>query len=443
MSSKIDYRIRFGVLTGVSASLIASVLLLAACSDRGKKEVADATPEAVVRTVERRAEPLTTQQPGRLEAFRSADVRARAGGVVIERKYQEGQKVARGDVLFRIDPQPLSAALDAARGALAKAQAEHDSARDKIERYRGLLEERAISAREDAESRAAEARTRAEVLAARAEVRKAELNLGYTSVVSPIAGRVRRAEVTEGALVGLDSPTLLTRVEQIDPIYVNFSQPAAEVYAMTRDLRAGKLQHGNEASAPQVHVTLPDGREYTLPGKLLFTDLAVDPGTDTIAMRALLPNPDGVLLPGAFVQVRMQGAVNPNIVRVPRESLTRTGDGAIVRVVDAQGKVHDTKVRAEAIDGRDWLVTDGLKGGEQVIVQNVAQFSDGMQVKVKADGAGTKAATAATANPSTTAATVATAVTAATSATSDDAGSQDNPASAAPARAGPASKAET
>ncbi|ODP34425.1 efflux RND transporter periplasmic adaptor subunit [Pandoraea sp. ISTKB] len=388
MSSKIDYRTRFGLLTGVSASLIASVLLLSACSDRGKKETADATPEAVVRTVERRAEPLTTQQPGRLEAYRSADVRARAGGVVMERKYQEGQKVTKGEVLFRIDPQPLSAALDAARGALAKAQAEHDSARDKIERYRGLLESHAISAREDAESRAAEARTRAEVLAARAEVRKAELNLGYTNVVSPIAGRVRRAEVTEGALVGLDSPTLLTRVEQIDPIYVNFSQPAAEVYAMTRDLRAGKLQRGEQGegtSAPQVHVTLPDGREYTLPGKLLFTDLAVDPGTDTIAMRALLPNPDGVLLPGAFVQVRMQGAVNPNVVRVPRESLTRTGEGAIVRVVDAQGKVHDKKVRAEAIDGRDWLVTDGLKGGEHVIVQNVAQFSDGMQVKTKSD----------------------------------------------------------
>ncbi|CFB60516.1 efflux RND transporter periplasmic adaptor subunit [Pandoraea apista] len=405
----------------MSASLITSVLLLAACSDRGEKDTADATPEAVVRTVERRAEPLTTQQPGRLEAFRSADVRARASGVVIERRYQEGQKVAKGDVLFRIDPQPLSAALDAARGALAKAQAEHDSARDKIERYRGLLEERAISAREDAESRAAEARARAEVLAARAEVRKAELNLGYTSVVSPIAGRVRRAEVTEGALVGLDSATLLTRVEQIDPIYVNFSQPAAEVYAMTRDLRAGKLQHGSESAAPQVHVTLPDGRAYTLPGKLLFTDLAVDPGTDTIAMRALLPNPDGVLLPGAFVKVSMQGAVNPNVVRVPRESLTRTADGAVVRVVDAQGKVHDTKVHAEAIDGHDWLVTDGLKGGEKVIVQNVAQFADGMQVKLK------EAATdaAAKAQPP------------------RDAKPQDNAKPVEPARAGPASNAET
>lgn len=409
------------MLTGVSASLIASVLLLAACSDRGKKDATDATPEAAVRTVERRAEPLTTQQPGRLEAYRSADVRARAGGVVIERRYQEGQKVAKGEVLFRIDPQPLSAALDAARGALAKAQAEHDSARDKIERYRGLLEERAISAREDAESRAAEARARAEVLAARAEVRKAELNLGYTSVVSPIAGRVRRAEVTEGALVGLDAATLLTRVEQIDPIYVNFSQPAAEVYAMTRDLRAGKLQHGNESTGPQVHVTLPDGREYALPGKLLFTDLAVDPGTDTIAMRAVLPNPDGVLLPGAFVKVSMQGAVNPNIVRVPRESLTRTADGAVVRVVDAQGKVRDTKVHAEAIDGRDWLVTDGLKGGEKVIVQNVAQFSDGMQVKLKADVTET----------------------AGKAETPDDAKPQDNAKPVAPARAGPASEAET
>ncbi|WP_374627335.1 efflux RND transporter periplasmic adaptor subunit [Pandoraea sp.] len=424
MSSKTNYRTRFGVPTGVSVGLIASVLLLAACSDRDKEDDAQATPEAVVQTVERRAQTLTIQQPGRLEAYRSADVRARAGGVVIERRYQEGQKVAKGDVLFRIDPQPLSAALDAARGALAKAQAEHDSARDKIERYRGLLEERAISAREDAESRADEARARADVLAARADVRKAELNLGYTRVVSPIAGRVRRAEVTEGGLVGLDSATLLTRVEQIDPIYVNFSQPAAEVFAMTRDLRAGKLQHGSDSDsggAPQVHVTLPDGREYSLPGKLLFTDLAVDPGTDTIAMRALLPNPDGVLLPGAFVQVRMQGAVNPNVVRVPRESLTRTASGAVVRVVDAQGTVRDTKVRAEAIDGRDWLVTDGLKGGEQIIVQNVAQFSDGMHVKRKVDAVDI----------------------AAKSDISRDATPQDNANAAEPARAGPASNAET
>ncbi len=417
--------------TGACASLIVSGLVLAACSDRGGKHDADVAQQAVVRTVERRAEPLTTLQPGRLEAYRSADVRARAGGVVMERRYREGQTVAKGDVLFRIDPQPLSAALDAARGALAKAQAEHDSARDKVERYRGLLEARAISAREDAESRAAEARTRAEVLAARAEVRKAELNLGYTKVESPIAGRVRRAEVTEGALVGVDSPTLLTRVEQIDPIYVNFSQPAAEVYAMTRDLRAGKLRHGNDAAAPEVHVTLPDGREYALPGKLRFTDLAVDPGTDTIAMRALLPNPDGVLLPGAFVQVRMQGAVNPNVVRVPRESLTRTVDGAVVRVVDAQGRVHDTKVRAEAIDGRDWLVTDGLKGGEQVIVQNVAQFSDGMQVKVKPEVDSAEADKSDKSDKSDRAGKV------------HAPGPQDNAKTATPARAGPASHAET
>ncbi|VVE24915.1 Multidrug efflux pump subunit AcrA [Pandoraea soli] len=424
MSSNIHYRTRFGRLTGVSASLIASALVLAACIDRDPKDEADATPEAVVRTVERRAQTLTTQQPGRLAAYRSADVRARAGGVVVERRYQEGQTVAKGDVLFRIDPQPLSAALDAARGALAKAQADHDSTRDKVERYRGLLDARAISAREDAESRSAEARARAEVLAARAEVRKAELNLGYTRVVSPIAGRVRRAEVTEGALVGLDSATLLTRVEQIDPIYVNFSQPAAEVYAMTRDLRAGKLQHGNASAAPPVHVTLPDGRGYALPGKLLFTDLAVDPGTDTIAMRAVLPNPDGVLLPGAFVQVRLQGAVNPNIVRVPREALTRTANGAVVRVVDAQGTVRDTKVHADEIDGREWLVTEGLAGGETIIVQNVAQFSDGMHVKVKAEATQTED-------------------TKATPVTSRDAKPQDNGGPVEPARAGPASHAET
>lgn len=363
-----------------------TVLLLAnGCTDRGGKSAdAPAVPEAVVLATTRHAERQSTQQPGRLEAYRSADVRARAGGVILERRYQEGQQVARGDVLFRIDPQPLAAALDAARGALARAQAEHASAQDKLERYRGLLDARAISAREDAEARHAEARARAEVVAAQAEVRRASLTLGYTNVTAPIAGRVRRAEVSEGALVGLDAATLLTRVEQIDPIYVNFSQPAAEVYAMTRDLRDGKLKRAGQDVTPQVRVTLPDGRAYNVPGKLLFTDLAVDPGTDTIAMRAVLPNPDGILLPGAFVQVSLDGALARDVVRVPREALVRTTAGALVRVVGSDGRVRDTPVHAESMDRQDWLVTEGLRGGENVIVQNVAQFSDGMVVSPKA-----------------------------------------------------------
>ncbi|WP_334156705.1 MexX/AxyX family multidrug efflux RND transporter periplasmic adaptor subunit [Oryzomicrobium sp.] len=367
-------------------ALAAALPLLAAC---GKEPPAapPPAPEAVVIVATPRPESLTTQLPGRLEAFRSAEVRARVAGIVIERRYQEGQDVREGEVLFRIDPKPLQATLDAARGALARAEAEHAAASDQLARYKDLVAERAISERDHIEAVAAESRSRADVASARAELRRAELNLGYASVTAPIAGRARRALVTEGALVGQDAPTPLTRIEQIDPIYVNFSRPASEVFALQRDIQAGRIAGPDKSGALPVRLVLPDGRPYGHEGKLLFADLAVDPGTDSIAMRALFPNPERQLLPGAYVEVHLSSAVDPGVVRIPREALLRGATGASVRTVDTQGKVADVPVRAERMDGRDWLVTEGLRGGERVIVQNVAQFAPGSQAAARPLGA--------------------------------------------------------
>lgn len=253
-------------------------------------------------------------------------------------------------MLFQIDPAPLKAALDISRGALARAEASHAAAADKLKRYADLIKDRAISEREYTEAQTDARQALAQIASAKAELEQARLRLGYATVTAPIDGRARRALVTEGALVGEDSPTPLTRVEQIDPIYVNFSQPAGEVAAMQRAIREGQVK-GVADKDIAVRLVLADGSEYPLAGELLFSDLAVDPGTDTIAMRALFRNPHRELLPGGYVQVRLQRAVNPQAITVPRDALIRTAQSAVVKVVNPQGVVEDVEVRADTLQG--------------------------------------------------------------------------------------------
>ncbi len=323
-----------------------------------------------------RAQRFAHQRP----EHRQAEVRARVAGIVTRRLYEEGQDVRAGTVLFQIDPAPLKAALDISRGALARAEASHAAAADKLKRYADLIKDRAISEREYTEAQTDARQALAQIASAKAELEQARLRLGYATVTAPIDGRARRALVTEGALVGEDSPTPLTRVEQIDPIYVNFSQPAGEVAAMQRAIREGQVK-GVADKDIAVRLVLADGSEYPLAGELLFSDLAVDPGTDTIAMRALFRNPHRELLPGGYVQVRLQRAVNPQAITVPRDALIRTAQSAVVKVVNPQGLVEDVEVRADTLQGRDWIISRGLKGGERVIVENAAQHAAGSSVQ--------------------------------------------------------------
>ncbi|UEP29365.1 MULTISPECIES: MexX/AxyX family multidrug efflux RND transporter periplasmic adaptor subunit [unclassified Burkholderia] len=375
---------------------LAAMLAVAGCGKGDKDKAPEAIQNATVVTVRPTAVPMTVELPGRLDAYRQAQVRARVAGIVTARTYEEGQEVTQGAVLFRIDPAPLKAARDAAQGALAKAQAAALAASDKRRRYDDLVRDRAVSERDHTEAVADDTRAKADVASAKAELARAQLQLDYATVTAPISGRARRALVTEGALVGQDQATPLTTVEQLDPIYVNFSQPAADVDALRRAVKSG---HATGIAQHDVTVTLrrADGTAYPLKGKLLFSDLAVDPTTDTVAMRALFPNPERELLPGAYVRIALDAAVDQRAILVPRDALLRTAERTSVRVVGTNGKVKDVEVVADQMSGRDWRVTRGLSGGERVIVDNAAQFAPDTAVKPVEQASPTKAASPAAA----------------------------------------------
>lgn len=358
-----------------------ALAVLQACGKHADEAARPAGPPEVEFAVAQRSDaPLVTELPGRLEPYRTAQVRARVDGIVLKRAYEEGQVVKAGQVLFRIDPAPLKAQVDAAQGALARAQAQLAIARDKAARYKGLAATRAVSELEYAEAQAAERQAAADVVSGRAALETAQLRLGYATVTAPIGGRSRRAQVTEGALVKEDAATPLTTVEQIDPIYVDFAQPAAEVLALQRALKKGQAAalSGQDVG---VQVILSDGVAYERPGKLLFSDLAVDRATDNVSMRAVLPNPDGLLLPGMYVRVKLSHAVQQGAVTIPKGALHRDRHGATVFVVQADNTLAARSVAAQTLAGDQWLVTSGLSGGERLAIPGMQTLEAGMAVK--------------------------------------------------------------
>ena len=361
-----------------SSTAVLALALLAAC---GKKESPppDAPKTVSVIAVAPTEIAVSNQYPGGLAAYRKAEVRARVAGIVTRRLYQEGQDVKAGAPLFNIDPAALQAALDMRTAAYEQAKAAVDVSADKVRRYRDLAKADAISQIAFTEARAAETQALAQAAEAKAAQRAAALQLGYATVRAPIAGRARRAMVTEGALVGQDSATPLTTIEQIDPIYVNFSQPAAVVAQMRRAIRAGDL-HGVAKKDVPVRLILGDGSVYPHAGKLIFSDLAIDPATDTIAMRALMPNPRHTLLPGGYVRIALDQALTNSAILIPRDALLRTVDAAKVMVVDANNVAQAVTVTADVLHGDRWLVSAGLHGGEKVIVANAAKIEAGDKV---------------------------------------------------------------
>ncbi|MFY1983792.1 multidrug efflux RND transporter periplasmic adaptor subunit AxyX [Achromobacter xylosoxidans] len=361
-------------------AFVSVLLLVSACSKKEAPEAAKAPAEIGVIVAKATPTSVASELPGRLEPYREAEVRARVAGIVTRRLYEEGQEVARGAPLFQIDPAPLQAAYDSEAAALARAQANLSAAADKLRRYADLVSDRAISERDHAESVAEERQARAEVALAKANLQSARLRLEYARVTSPIDGRARRALVTEGALVGEGQATPLTVVQQLDPIYVNFSQPAAEVMQLQKQIRAGALE-GVAPDKMRVRLLLPDGSEYSQGGTLSFADLAVDPGTDNVTMRALFDNPDRVLLPGMYVRVRLEQAVNRDTYLVPRDALLRNADGAHLLVAGDDGELRSVAVAAHRLLGPNWVVTEGLEGGERVVVENAAQLAPGQKIK--------------------------------------------------------------
>jgi len=327
---------------------------------------------------------LVTELPGRLEASRIAQVRARAAGILLKREFREGSDVKAGQLLFRIDPAPLVAATQNAQAALARSEANAAQAKALADRYKPLVEANAVSKQEYVNAVAAQKTAEADVAASRAALQTAKINQGYADVTSPIAGRIGRALVTEGALVGQGDATELAVVQQINPLYVNFTQSASDVLKLRRAVAAGQYKRASGEDSASIRLVLEDGSEDSEAGKLLFSDLTVDSTTGQVTLRAEVPNPRGELLPGLYVRVRLEQAQASNAITVPQQAVTRTQQGDTLTVVGADGKLSQRTVKISAAKDNQWVVLDGLKAGEQVMVdgfQRLQMMPPGTPVK--------------------------------------------------------------
>lgn len=349
---------------------------LAACG-RAPPAVSAAPPEVGVVRVHAEAVPLDREVVGRLAPVRTADVRARVAGILLKRLYREGSEVREGQPLFQIDPAPLRAALDAALAQLAQAEANAKNAHVTADRNRTLLPSGLISHSDVDNSNATERSTSAAVKQAEANVEAARINLGYATVTAPISGRSGQQQVTEGALVGQGEATLLTTIEQVDHLYVNFNRPADEILRLRDEERTGDVTLAEHDRA-RLEIILPNGRPYPQVGTVDFADVTVDPTSGAVAFRGVIANPDRLLLPGMFVNIRLILGTQNHAFLISQTAVRRDSTGAYVQVVDGDSRVEQKRVRAEAMLGTSWIVTQGLEDGDEVIVEGVDKVKPGM-----------------------------------------------------------------
>ncbi len=370
---------------GTLALIALLALGLASC---GKSDAPPAGPPAApppaqvgVVTVAPGDVGLVTELPGRLEASRVAQVRARAAGILQKRLFREGSDVKEGQPLFVIDAAPYAAAAASAKAGQQRAEANLAQATALAERYKPLVEANAVSKQEYANAVAAQKQAAADVAVGKANVQTAGITLGYASVTAPISGRIGRSLVTEGALVGQGEATQLAVIQQIDPMYVNFTQSASDVMKLRAAMANGQLKRASGPEAASVRIVLEDGTEYAQPGRLLFSDLTVDSNTGQITLRAEVPNAGGRLLPGLYVRVRLEQAQAANAITLPQQAVTRSAQGDTVMVVSADGKVTPRQVKIGSASGAQWVVLEGLKAGEQVMVDGFQKAPPGATVK--------------------------------------------------------------
>jgi membrane fusion protein (multidrug efflux system) len=369
----------------LTAAAAITLTLLAGCGEKSANAQAPGgampPPEVAVVAIALQRLALTTELPGRLEAARTAQVRARVPGIVTKRVFREGSDVKAGDLLFRIDPAPFQAAFNSAQASVARAEANLAQANLKAQRYKPLVETNAISKQEYDDALTAQKQTAADLAAARAARETARLNLGYATVTAPISGRIGRALVTEGALVGQGEATPLALVQQLDPIYVNVTQSATDMLQLQRAMANGQLKSAGKGQA-SVKLLTEDGRPYPHEGKLLFSDMTVDQSSGAITLRAEVPNPNRFLLPGMYVRARIEQAVNEQAITVPQQAVQRDAAGSsTVLVVGPDGKVAARPIRTEGSQGNLWIVSEGLKAGDQVIVEGFQKAKPGAPVK--------------------------------------------------------------
>jgi membrane fusion protein, multidrug efflux system len=354
------------VMTGVSG-----------CDEPRADQAAAPRPQVSVVTLQPSSRPYIRELPGRIAPTRVAEVRARVAGIVLERSFQQGADVKAGDVLYRIDPVRFQVELDAAEAALAKAQAVHDQAEQQAKRVEKLISGQAASQAQYEIAVATFRQAQADVAARKADVARVKLDLDYTSVRSPINGRIGRALVTEGALVGQGEATHLATVHQLDPVYADFTQSAGDLQQLRRDLESGALEQV-EPDAAKVRLVLDDGTLYPLAGKLLFSDASVDPGTGQVTLRGEFPNPKGELLPGMYVRVQIQQGTDGDALAVPQQAVQRNDTGGSeVYVVRPDNRAVIKPMRAGRVVDEQWLVLDGLDPGDRVVVEGFQKFEPG------------------------------------------------------------------
>lgn len=359
--------------------LTAPLLLLAGCKDEKKNAAPPPTPVGVV-TVKARPVTLTTELPGRVTASRIADVRPQVSGVIQKRLFVEGATVKAGDQLYQIDPAPYQAALANAKAQLARAEASAAQALANYNRYKPLVAEGWVSRQQYETAIAANQQGAADVEAAKAAVQTANINLAYTKVYAPIAGRTSRSSVTEGALVTANQANALMTVTQLDPVYVDATQPSTTLLRLKRELASGKLKSVGDNQA-SVQIKLEDGSTYEQAGTLQFSEVNVDQASGSVTLRAVFPNPAGLLMPGMFVREQLEEGVQEKGILVPQQGVTRDSRGEpTALVVGAGNKVELRQLKADRAIGSDWLVSDGIADGDKVIVQGTQKVQPGMVV---------------------------------------------------------------
>lgn len=367
-------------------ALPAVLLTLSACGGGGDSaqqqqgQAPQGPPQVAVVTVQTQAVTLTTVLPGRTTAYETSDVRPQVNGLILARLFQEGDTVRKGQPLYRVDPQPYLAQVASARAALARARAAISSSQALARRYGELVKINAIARQEYDNSITQAQQARADVAAQQAALRSAQIDLARTTIRAPISGRIGRSTFTTGALVSAQQTDALATIQRIDPMYVDVAQASADLLRLRQRLMAGELSRGGQAA--KVRLRLEDGNLYPIEGTLQFADVTVDPSTGSQVIRALFPNPKGLLLPGMYVRAELVEGTQSNGLLVPQRAVTRDEKGrATAMVVGADGKLQPRMLTTDRTIGDNWLVTAGLKPGDKVVVEGAMMLRPGMAVR--------------------------------------------------------------